>query len=186
MSFAENLKNVRKERGITQEQLAELLSVSRQAVSRWESGSGYPETEKLLVIARELDVSLDYLLLDEIAPKEKTAAEPAPVVYAAGGKISIRAFDGSNVVLCSAVRSSRILAPAKNEPRYILSGVDKVTFWGEHTTILGWYASGEDVRRETEAISAAISEGRATYELQFAADVEFRGLFGSPRIKAKL
>ncbi len=46
MSFADNLKMIRKERNITQEQLAELLNVSRQAVSKWESGNGYPETEK--------------------------------------------------------------------------------------------------------------------------------------------
>jgi len=61
MSFAENLKNIRKKRNITQEQLADMLLVSRQAISKWESGFGYPETEKLLVISRELNVSLDYL-----------------------------------------------------------------------------------------------------------------------------
>jgi len=61
MSFAENLKNVRKKHNITQEQLADILSVSRQAISKWESGFGYPETEKLLVISKELKVSLDYL-----------------------------------------------------------------------------------------------------------------------------
>ena len=61
MSFAENLKYIRKKHNITQEQLADILSVSRQAISKWESGFGYPETEKLLILARELDVSLDYL-----------------------------------------------------------------------------------------------------------------------------
>lgn len=61
MSFADNLKYIRKQRNITQEQLAEILSVSRQAISRWESGFGYPETEKLLILAKELHVSLDYL-----------------------------------------------------------------------------------------------------------------------------
>ena len=61
MSFAENLKYLRKMQNITQEQLAELLSVSRQAISKWESGNGYPETEKLLILAKELNTSLDYL-----------------------------------------------------------------------------------------------------------------------------
>ena len=61
MSFAENLKYIRKQQDITQEQLAEMLSVSRQAVSKWESGFGYPETEKLLLLSNELNVSLDYL-----------------------------------------------------------------------------------------------------------------------------
>lgn len=61
MSFAENLKHIRKKRNITQEQMAEMLSVSRQAISKWESGFGFPETEKLLIISKELNVSLDYL-----------------------------------------------------------------------------------------------------------------------------
>jgi len=61
MGFTENLKYIRKKRNITQEQLADILIVSRQAVSKWESGIGYPETEKLLLLSRELDVSLDYM-----------------------------------------------------------------------------------------------------------------------------
>lgn len=61
MGFAENLKDIRNKRNITQEQLAEILSVSRQTISKWESGLSYPETEKLLSIAKELNVSLDYL-----------------------------------------------------------------------------------------------------------------------------
>ena len=61
MSFAENLKHIRKKRNITQEQLADILSVSRQAISKWESDFGYPETETLLLLSKELDISLDYL-----------------------------------------------------------------------------------------------------------------------------
>lgn len=61
MSFAENLKLIRKEKQISQEDLAEIMGVSRQAVSRWEQGNGYPEMEKLLLLAKKLNVSLDYL-----------------------------------------------------------------------------------------------------------------------------
>ena len=64
MSFADNLKYIRKKQNITQEQLADILSVSRQAISKWESGFGYPETETLLVLSKELNVSLDYLFSD--------------------------------------------------------------------------------------------------------------------------
>ena len=56
MSFGENLKNVRKQRGITQEELAETLCVSRQAISKWESDNGYPETEKLLLLSKTLNI----------------------------------------------------------------------------------------------------------------------------------
>lgn len=59
MSFGTNLKKARTEKNYTQEHLAEQLGVSRQAVSLWESDSGYPEVEKLLNIAELLSVSLD-------------------------------------------------------------------------------------------------------------------------------
>ena len=49
MSFEENLKQLRKEKQLSQEELAEILDESRQAVSKWEQGSGYPEVEKLLL-----------------------------------------------------------------------------------------------------------------------------------------
>jgi len=183
MSFAENLKFIRKERGITQEQLAEMLSVSRQAVSKWEIGAGFPETEKLLIISKELNVSLDYLLLDENVVEKKNEAEPRPVVYAPCGKIAIPSYDGNQVVVCSAVKSSQILFPGKNEPRFVLNGVDRVTFWGEHATMLGWYVSEEDIAREIEEITEAIHSGAASYKLKYAADVEYKGLFGQPRLK---
>ena len=72
MSFGNNLKLLRKEKGLTQEQLAEMLGVSRQAISRWEFDNGYPETDKLLIIAKELDVSLDYLM-DNVPSKQGQA-----------------------------------------------------------------------------------------------------------------
>lgn len=183
MSFAENLKMIRKERNITQEQLAEMLSVSRQAVSKWESGIGYPETEKLLIISKELNVSLDYLLLDEAVMKEKENNEPKSTVYAPTGKIAIPTFDHKNVVVCHAVKCSQILAAGKDEPKYILNGIDKVTFWGEHSTILGWYQSAEDIEAEIAAITKALQAGCASYELQYAADVEYKGFFQQPKLK---
>ncbi|MBR0596357.1 helix-turn-helix domain-containing protein [Sinanaerobacter chloroacetimidivorans] len=67
MTFGEKLYELRKSSGLSQEQLAEKCSITRQSVSKWELGQGYPETEKLLVLCRVLDVDLDYLLRDEIA-----------------------------------------------------------------------------------------------------------------------
>ena len=69
MALGEKLAKLRKEHNYTQEQLAELLGVSRQAISKWESDSAYPETEKLIRLARMYDCSLDYLLLDK-EPKQ--------------------------------------------------------------------------------------------------------------------
>lgn len=50
MSFGDRLQEVRRNNGLTQEQFAEALQVSRQAVSRWESGRSYPEVDKILYI----------------------------------------------------------------------------------------------------------------------------------------
>lgn len=64
MTLGDKLAKLRKESGYTQEQLAALLGVSRQAVSRWESNSAYPETEKLLRLGTLYNCSMDYLLKD--------------------------------------------------------------------------------------------------------------------------
>ena len=184
MSFGENLKNVRKQRGVTQEELAEILGVSRQAISKWESDSGYPETEKLLVISNTLNISIDYLLNDVTVMKEKEKTEEKSVVYAPTGKIAITTYDNKNVVFCKSVKTSPILWPGKDEPKYILNGVDKVTFWGEHTIILGWYAILEDVEKEISEITKAIQNGEGAYKLKYNADVEDR-TFGSPKLKKR-
>ena len=63
--LSEKLYKLRKESGLSQEQLAEQLKVSRQAISKWESGNAVPESEKLIVISKYFGVSLDYLLKDE-------------------------------------------------------------------------------------------------------------------------
>lgn len=183
MSFGENLKNVRKQRNITQEELAEVLGVSRQAISKWESDNGYPETEKLIVISKTLNVSIDYLLNDIPVMEEKEQSEEKSVVYAPTGKIAIKTYDNKNVIFCQSVKTSPIMWPGKDEPKYVLNGIDKVTFWGEHTNILGWYATLEDIEKEIAAITNAIQNGEGKYELKYNVDVEEVGFFGSPKIK---
>ena len=66
MKLSEKLYWLRKRSGLSQEQLAERLDVSRQAISKWESGVSVPESEKLVVISSYFNVSVDYLLKDEI------------------------------------------------------------------------------------------------------------------------
>lgn len=67
MGFSENLQNLRKIKNMSQEQLAEKLDVSRQAVSKWESGNGYPEIEKLITICEIFDCSMDNLVKGKIS-----------------------------------------------------------------------------------------------------------------------
>lgn len=62
MTFGEKLKEARKEAGLSQEQLAEKLSVSRSAVAKWESDKGLPDVNNLKAAAQLLNISIDYLL----------------------------------------------------------------------------------------------------------------------------
>lgn len=62
MAFSDNLQFIRAQAGVTQEQLAEQLEVSRQSVSKWESGTSFPEMDTLLRICELYDVNLDILL----------------------------------------------------------------------------------------------------------------------------
>ena len=92
MTFGDKLSALRREQNYTQEQLADLLGVSRQSVSKWESGAAYPETEKLIRLSTLFNCSLDYLLRD--APREAAAAPTAPqqaeaAPDAAGGRFVV-------------------------------------------------------------------------------------------------
>ena len=78
MAFAQRLQEVRRRSGLTQEQFAERLCVSRQAVSKWESGRGYPEIEKILYICSCYGVTLNELFDQELPPSESSAPEPEP------------------------------------------------------------------------------------------------------------
>lgn len=66
ISFGKNLRLACRESGKTQDELAECLAVTRQSVSKWETGEGYLEIEKLIQIVAVLNVSLDELFSDEI------------------------------------------------------------------------------------------------------------------------
>ena len=73
MNFSEKLLTLRKTKGMTQEQLAERLDVSRQSISKWESGQAVPELEKIVALSTIFDVTTDYLLksseIDDLSVK---------------------------------------------------------------------------------------------------------------------
>ena len=65
MEFGKKLQELRKQKGLTQEELAQTLYVSRTAVSKWESGRGYPNIDSLRLIAKFFDITVDELLSGE-------------------------------------------------------------------------------------------------------------------------
>lgn len=64
MTTGEKINQLRKQNNYTQENLASLMGVSRQSISKWESDSSYPETDKLIQLSNLFNCSLDYLLKD--------------------------------------------------------------------------------------------------------------------------
>lgn len=172
MSFADNLRAIRKERTLSQEALAELLGVSRQAVSKWEQGAGYPEVEKLLLLCGKLRVSLDELLMSETAGERDGA--PADTA----GTVVITSPHENVIARCSGVLSSGRMRGGKNAPQFALFGKNDshTSVWGAPTVFLGWYATRERLSREITGIQRAMSAGNASYELKYSAKVERRWL----------
>ena len=67
MNFSEKLKEIRKKEGISQEQLAERIGVTRQAITKWETGKGLPDVENMVIIAEIFKTTIDELLTDSVA-----------------------------------------------------------------------------------------------------------------------
>lgn len=128
MSFAENLKKIRKEKGFSQEELAEIMNVSRQAVSNGSRGR-YPEVEKLLLLSSKLNISLDSLMSEEIAQNNNSENQKVT------GTIIISSPNENVIATCYKVMSSGKMKRGKKSPQYALFGVSNgsSSFWGEPT-----------------------------------------------------
>ena len=82
MKFGENLQKLRKEQGISQEQLAEKLGVTRQSVSKWESGSSYPEMDKIVALCNLFHCDLDVLINKDVT-EERQRKDASSVIKSA-------------------------------------------------------------------------------------------------------
>ena len=163
MSFSENLQAIRQKNQLSQEELAELLGVSRQAVSKWELGEGYPEVEKLLLISKKLNVSLDSLM---------TGSIPGDDIRETGRAGMIRIISPNEGVIMDTakVMRSQEFRGGKNSPKYALFASDgkEMSFWGAQNTLLGWYRNLDDINTEIREIRKAMDTGLASYELQYS------------------
>ena len=163
MSFGENLQMLRKKNQLSQEGLAEMLGVSRQAVSKWELGEGYPEVDKLLILSKKLNVSLDSLLGEENTPAMSENNRPSD-------RIRIISPNEGVIVSTSKVTRSQQFKGGKNSPKYALyafDGNDK-SFWGAQNTFLAWYRNLDDITREIAEIQHALDAGAESYTLQYS------------------
>ncbi|MBZ4665688.1 helix-turn-helix transcriptional regulator [Mahella sp.] len=74
MTFGKKLQLLRKQKGLSQEELSEQLEVSRQAISKWELGESLPDTANVMRLSKLFSVSIDYLLNDEISSENDIPA----------------------------------------------------------------------------------------------------------------
>ena len=93
MTFGDKLSRLRKEYNYTQEQLADILGVSRQSVSKWESDISYPETDKLIELGRLFDCSMDYLLKEEVTER---SGVPSPSTEGVLAQMKSKVTSGQN------------------------------------------------------------------------------------------
>ena len=162
MSFGENLQQIRRKNQLSQEGLAEMLGVSRQAVSKWELGEGYPEVDKLLILSKKLNISLDSQLVGEntSAPEETRTS----------GTIRIVSPHEGVIINTSKVTRSQPFKGGKNSPKFALYASDgnDLSCWGAQNTFLAWYRDLEDVTQEIAGIQKALDAGEASYTLQYS------------------
>lgn len=163
MSFGENLQTIRKKNQLSQEGLAEILGVSRQAVSKWELGEGYPEVDKLLILSKKLNVSIDSLLGGENATTNSEESKPS-------GTIRINSPHEGVIINASKVTRSQQFRGGKNSPKFALFASDgnDLSWSGAQNTFLAWYRNLEDVTREITEIQKALDAGGASYTLQYS------------------
>ena len=91
MEFCKKLSELRKKSGLSQEKLAEVVGVSRQAVTKWESGKSNPDTENLVRLAEIFGVSIDELCTGE-EPKPKAKIHPASHILAFVSVLIVAAY----------------------------------------------------------------------------------------------
>lgn len=127
MEFHEKLRELRKNKGITQEELAESLYVSRTAISKWESGRGYPGIDSLKAISRYFSVTIDELICSEemmIAAKE----ENENTLYKYGVLICSLLDLFSLILLAAPIFGNGADSPS-TVPLFRLTGIQKWIVW---------------------------------------------------------
>ena len=161
-TFAGNLIRLRTAAGMTQAELGEALHYSDKAVSKWELGEGYPEVDKLMLLSKKLNVSIDSLLGVENAPASGEG-KPADTIRIVSPQEGV-------IVNASKVMRSQQFKGGKNSPKFALLASDgnDLSLWGAQNTFLAWYRNLEDVTREIAAIQTALDAGAASYTLQYS------------------
>jgi transcriptional regulator with XRE-family HTH domain len=139
MQFNEKISRLRKNRGLSQEDLAESLGVSRQSVAKWESGESFPEIEKLVALSRRFATSVDSLVKDEepcaASAGAACAADDSVIAFLLRAKRATYAGHGAEI--SSSRPASHDLAYREGELSYYDTYLGGERFAGEEAVWRG-------------------------------------------------
>ena len=165
MNIGQNILNLRKCANLSQEQLAEIIGVTRQTISNWELEESSPDLKQAKELSRFFNISLDDLTGD------------STFEYLGGNnrenEITIISSVENVIVTCNKIQASQEYKGGKNSPKFALFGYEN-----GNNTFLGWYENGEELKKEIVAIKEAMSLKEKSYELKYNVEVEkkFMGL----------
>lgn len=174
--FKDKLRQLRLDHDMSQEDLAQVLDVSRQSISKYENGTAEPSFTKLAQIVAYFDVSYDYLLSGIEAPFTGSVFEPvkdrSPVIYIPSKIEEQGDFYFTDVKVVE--KYSHI----DYKPDALLVGINrkKSIFKGAKVDI-AWYRTVADAETEAQAIKEAIRRGDESYVIRGDVPVKKRGFF---------
>lgn len=181
MILADKILNLRKRNGMSQEELAEKLQVSRQSVSKWEIGASIPDINKILDLARLFGVSTDYLLKDEVEEEDAgDAAEepsngPAVSIEEANEYMRSKAAQGKRigfgVVLC-------ILSPVA---MILMAGLSESGRWAIQADMAAGVGTAILLVMVSAAVAIFISSGQRMKRFEYLKKSDFKldyGIYG--------
>ncbi len=187
MILSEKIRKYRKQAGLSQEELADRLEVSRQAVSKWEMGQSAPDPEKIVLMSELFGISTDDLLKEQPVRSEPSPApQPVPQLLRHAGKVYIVDINGRKLSAFDAFELDPVGLGGKGEatllgggqtgqtvrvPVCALYGIGKGFLGLKRRMLLGMYATMEDAQKELAAIADKSGE-RASYQLRYACKME--------------
>ena len=182
MIFAEKLKTLRKQKNISQEQLAEIIHVSRQAITKWESGNGIPDIENLIAISSLFNESLDSLLSEE-----KSLISKHEFLYESRTEYDLDS--PKNIDLKIGIAHEVIIEKTNDEKIQVIAASNKLSFLAQQVKV----KIVEDKRRMDVIVNHAsdLSDIAALENLfilvripvKFVADVELSGEFENFKVR---
>ena len=182
MNFSEKLKTLRKEKNISQEQLAEKIHVSRQAITKWESGNGIPDIENLIAISTLFNESLDSLLSEE-----KSLISKHEFLYESRTEYDLDSPKKIDLKLGAA--HEVIIEKTNDEKIQVIAASNKLSFLAQQVKV----KIDEDKRRMDVIVkhSTDLSDIAALENLfvlvripvKFVADVELSGEFENLKVR---